>query len=208
MKQIILLMLSILVFSCGNKTNSSMDSSDTTIVDTLIADPPAMVVYIQPCDGITMKQAKKLASKLQTELNKYAKFEYTDVEVTDHINLPDSFLYKPRNRYWANKIIADMEKHLNRITIRVTDKDLSISAHGKYNYGILGLSKIPGNSSIVSTYRIKEKDLWKLAMHEFLHSQGLPHCKKDDIHCIMKDAKGKPDFSIKEKLCNDCSSTL
>lgn len=31
-----------------------------------------------------------------------------------------------------------------------------------------------------------------------------PHCPKDSSHCIIKDAKGKADFSNKNDLCGYC----
>lgn len=83
------------------------------------------------------------------------------------------------------------------------------SRHGHYNYGIMGFSLRPGDACVVSTYRLKRKDdLWKVMMHEFLHSRGLPHCKKDDVKCLMQDAHSKNTFYMKHGLCEDCKKTL
>lgn len=43
---------------------------------------------------------------------------------------------------------------------------------------------------------------------EFLHSRGLPHCKKDDLKCLMQDAYGKNTFYMKNGLCQDCQKSL
>lgn len=43
---------------------------------------------------------------------------------------------------------------------------------------------------------------------EFLHSRGLPHCKKDDLKCLMQDAHGKNTFYMKNGLCQDCQKSL
>lgn len=81
--------------------------------------------------------------------------------------------------------------------------------HGQYNYGIMGLSFRPGDACVVSTFRLKRKDdLWKVTIHEFLHSRGLPHCKKDDLKCLMQDAHGKNTFYMKNGLCQDCQKSL
>ena len=64
------------------------------------------------------------------------------------------------------------------VTIGLMHRDISTSIHGQYNYGIMGLSFRSGDACVVSTFRLKRKDdLWKVTIHEFLHSRGLPHCK-------------------------------
>ena len=95
------------------------------------------------------------------------------------------------------------------VTIGLTHRDISTSIHGQYNYGIMGLSFRPGDACVVSTFRLKRKDdLWKVTIHEFLHSRGLPHCKKDDLKCLMQDAHGKNTFYMKNGLCQDCQKSL
>ena len=90
-----------------------------------------------------------------------------------------------------------------------TGQEKSTSIHGQYNYGIIGLSFRPGDACVVSTYRLKKKDdLWKVTMHEFLHSRGLPHCKKDNPKCLMQDAHGKNTFYMKHGLCDDCKKVI
>ena len=75
------------------------------------------------------------------------------------------------------------------VTIGLTHQDISTSIHGHYNYGIMGLSFRPGDACVVSTFRLKRKDdLWKVTIHEFLHSRGLPHCKTNAPKCLMQDA--------------------
>ena len=51
-------------------------------------------------------------------------------------------------------------------------------------------------------------DLWKVTIHEFLHSRGLPHCKKNAPKCLMQDAHGKNTFYMKHGLCEDCKNSL
>ena len=95
------------------------------------------------------------------------------------------------------------------VVIGLTNKDISTSIHGQFNYGIMGLSYTPGNSCVVSTYRLKRKDdLWKVTMHEFLHSRGLPHCLDDNSSCIMQDAHGHNTFYRKFTICKRCRTLL
>ena len=95
------------------------------------------------------------------------------------------------------------------VTIGLTHRDISTSIHGQYNYGIMGLSFRPGDACVVSTFRLKRKDdLWKVTIHEFLHSRGLPHCKKNAPKCLMQDAHGKNTFYMKHGLCEDCKNSL
>ena len=95
------------------------------------------------------------------------------------------------------------------VTIGLTHQDISTSIHGQCNYGIMGLSFRPGDACVVSTFRLKRKDdLWKVTIHEFLHSRGLPHCKKNAPKCLMQDAHSKNTFYMKNGLCQDCQNSL
>ncbi len=94
----------------------------------------------------------------------------------------------------------------------MTETDISCTVHGVQDFGVLGLSYLghKSNACVVSTLRLKDKkDLWKLMAHEFTHgyfSKG--HCKADDPHCIMQDAKKKPNFAIKDSLCSVCKEEI
>ncbi len=116
-------------------------------------------------------------------------------------------------RFRADSLIKYLDnKNRNEFTIGVTKSDISCTIHGVKDFGVLGLSFLghKHNACVVSTFRLKnEKDLWKLMAHEFTHgyfSKG--HCKADDPHCIMQDAKKKPNFAIKDSLCNICREEI
>ena len=192
--------------SSGKKTNSTEDDSDT-----LCTCPPESFVHIdlQPFGDFTQKEANQLKEELEKHL---APIYLSEIEVLPKKDIPASCLYKPRNRYWAGKILG-LLKQQNQgsdfVTIGLTHRDISTSIHGNYNYGIMGFSFRPGNACVVSTFRLKRKDdLWKVTTHEFLHSRGLPHCKKDDLKCLMQDAHGKNTFYMKNRLCQDCQNAL
>lgn len=198
----------ILMSSCssGKKTSSTEDDSDT-----LCTCPPESFVHIdlQPLGDFTQKEANQLKEELEKHL---APIYLSEIEVLPKKDIPASCLYKPRNRYWAGKILGFLKQQnqgSDFVTIGLTHRDISTSIHGNYNYGIMGLSFRPGNTCVVSSFRLKRKDdLWKVTTHEFLHSRGLPHCKKDNPKCLMQDAHGKNTFYIKHGLCEDCEKTL
>lgn len=198
----------ILMSSCSSekKTSSTEDDSDT-----LCTCPPESFVHIdlQPLGDFTLKEANQLKEELEKHL---VPIYLSEIEVLPKKDIPASCLYKPRNRYWAGKILGFLKQHnqgSDFVTIGLTHRDISTSIHGNYNYGIMGLSFRPGNACVVSTFRLKRKDdLWKVTIHEFLHSRGLPHCKKDELKCLMQDAHGKNTFYMKNGLCQDCQKSL
>ena len=201
-------MIIILMSSCSSwkKTSSTEDDSDT-----LCTCPPESYVHIdlQPFGDFTQKEANQLKEELEKHL---VPIYLSEIEVLPKKDIPASCLYKPRNRYWAGKILGFLKQQnqgSDFVTIGLTHRDISTSIHRQYNYGIMGLSFLPGEACVVSTYRLKRKDdLWKVTIHEFLHSRGLPHCKKDDLKCLMQDAHGKNTFYMKHGLCEDCKKTL
>lgn len=198
----------ILMSSCSSwkKTSSTEDDSDT-----LCICPPESYVHIdlQPFGDFTQKEANQLKEELEKHL---VPIYLSEIEVLPKKDIPASCLYKPRNRYWAGNILGFLKQQnqgSDFVTIGLTHRDISTSIHGNYNYGIMGLSFRPGNACVVSTFRLKRKDdLWKVTTHEFLHSRGLPHCKKDDLKCLMQDAHGKNTFYMKNGLCQDCQKSL
>ena len=198
----------ILMSSCSSwkKTSSTEDDSDT-----LCTCPPESYVHIdlQPFGDFTQKEANQLKEELEKHL---VPIYLSEIEVLPKKDIPASCLYKPRNRYWAGNILGFLKQQNQEsdfVTIGLTHRDISTSIHGNYNYGIMGLSFRPGNVCVVSTFRLKRKDdLWKVTTHEFLHSRGLPHCKKDDLKCLMQDAHGKNTFYMKHGLCEDCKNSL
>lgn len=79
----------------------------------------------------------------------------------------------------------------------------------------MGLGFCLGKSCVVSTFRLKHtnqnihlKRLQKVAVHEFGHNLGLPHCK--DKKCVMTDAVEsiKTIDNVQLALCNKCQREL
>ena len=202
---ILITILAINLTSC-NKSVEQPISED--ISDSICTDPEyPLVIHLQPLGDFSQSKAEQLERDLKQHL--FPIYPYT-IQVDPNIDLPKSAYYSPKNRYWAEGILKYLEQQSDEVVvIGLTNKDISTSIHGQFNYGIMGLSYTPGNSCVVSTYRLKRKDdLWKVTMHEFLHSRGLPHCLDDNSSCIMQDAHGHNTFYRKFTICERCRTLL
>jgi len=84
------------------------------------------------------------------------------------------------------------------------------------HWGIFGLGLRPGESSVVSTFRLyrytdeagMKKRLRKVVMHELGHNLGLPHCPNPE--CFMRDAK-EAMWTVDEAteyLCEKCKRKI
>lgn len=149
--------------------------------------------------------------------------------------LPAKELYKEAftevksPRYRADKMINFQKKNKSDsldFVLGLTSKDISVTKKDKWgkiktptykyaDWGIMGLAYCPGNSCIVSTFRIQHSNpkthftrFKKVAVHEFGHNLGLPHCP--DKTCVMTDAveSVKTIDNAKLALCNDCKNLL
>ena len=108
----------------------------------------------------------------------------------------------------------------------VTSKDISTTKRNsdgttktpesKYSdWGIFGLGYRPGQSCVVSTFRIKhaEHDVFvsrmeKISIHEIGHNMGLKHCETEN--CVMQDAVEtiKTVDNVSNQLCTNCIDQL
>lgn len=148
------------------------------------------------------------AKIIQKEVESFYHIKVTSVQRAD---LP-RLAYEPiRKRYKAGEILDYLINAYPEYTVlAITSKDIAMSKHGNYDWGILGYSIVGRGVSVVSTHRIKSRDLLvKVAIHEFGHGQGLPHCNSANP-CVMKDAKGKGrTLSHQPKaLCINCKTKL
>lgn len=109
----------------------------------------------------------------------------------------------------ADKILKKYRSE-KRIVL-LTNKDICVNEYGIFGYGYK-----PGNTSIVSTFRIsKNKKLLKdriekILLHEIGHNFGLNHCESFNNFCFMNSAKHSIKTIDKERifLCENCLSKL
>ena len=132
-------------------------------------------------------------------------------------------------RYRADSLLLDLRENRQDsidIVIGITTKDISTTkrdARGKVkspkskylDWGIFGLGNNPGNSCVISTFRLHTANanlfmsrIQKIAVHEIGHTMGLDHCETDN--CVMQDAVETINTIDNEgyQLCERCSEKI
>ena len=204
----VLLLCGIAAFAgCSSDVSNNQENVDDDDISCLC--PP--LISLQPYGNYTEKEASLLGKELEKLLFDLFNVEI-ECDVLPSLPLPDSLLNDSRTRYRADKIIRTMSPKANKhnIFIGLTHRDISCSVHGKADWGVQGLSLIPGKACVASTFRVRNMREFPLVVcHEFIHTYfNYGHCPKDDPHCLMQDAKGHPNFKGKKGLCEYCQSKL
>lgn len=134
--------------------------------------------------------------------------------------LPAAAWYPARRRYRADRLLDFLRPRLAAPATRilgVTTVDISTSAHGRADWGILGLGDLAGTACVISTFRCRRgaRDQahvdWRMVttcVHEIGHTLGLEHCP--DAACLMADARGSV-FTVDHTtghLCARCRARL
>lgn len=126
--------------------------------------------------------------------------------------LPKRALNFSKTRYRADSLLRFLSQQTikGNVTIGLTSNDISTTKNGKQDWGVMGLGYCPGRACIASTFRLKNKNkaeqLFKVAIHELGHTQGLPHC--DEKTCFMRDADGKNPTDDEKAFCKKCKKYL
>lgn len=180
------------------------------------------VVGVQAYSGFSANKTKIVAKTIDSIYN------VKTIILPEKKIYTEAFVNIKSPRYRADSMIhiqkRNLPKNVNYI-IGLTDKDISTTKRidgkimlpeSRYNdWGIMGLGFCPGKSCVVSTFRLKHKNqklyyerLKKVAVHEFGHNLGLPHCKNKN--CVMTDAVESIATIDKEKLslCSECSNKI
>jgi len=180
------------------------------------------VVGVQAYSGFSANKTKIVAKTIDSIYN------VKTIILPEKKIYAEAFVNIKYPRYRADSIIhiqkRNLPKNVNYI-IGLTDKDISTTKRidgkimlpeSRYNdWGIMGLGFCPGKSCVVSTFRLKHKNqklyyerLKKVAVHEFGHNLGLPHCKNKN--CVMTDAVESITTIDKEKLslCSECKDKI
>ncbi|MCU0323504.1 MAG: matrixin family metalloprotease [Chitinophagaceae bacterium] len=186
-----LLFLFFLIVACNNPSSIKKQQINITI-------------SIQPFEDVGDEAIKYV----QASLKKY----YPYVEVKKNIPLPNQAYYAARKRYRADSLIRFLAKQTPKgfVTIGLTTEDISTTKNSLPDWGVMGLGYQPGLACIASTYRLSKTErkvqLFKVAIHELGHTQGLVHCAEK--FCYMRDAKGKNPTNEETQFCTSCSTKL
>lgn len=180
-------------------------------------------LVIQPYEGFPKQQTDFLQQNIE---NFYA----LKTIFLKEIPLPkNAFTNYKAPRYRADNLIRFQKKILlnkGDYIIGLTHKDICITKYNedgsvrkpvnKYtDFGIMGLAFCPGNSCIVSSFRLQHKNpkiffnrLQKVTLHEIGHNLDLPHCP--DVSCLMTDAVEniKTIDNAKLALCANCKNKI
>lgn len=198
-KKLLFILLAVLMLGGCKKTENANCTCPPTI-------------FLQPYDNYTQNEATQLSKVLEKKFLELYGVEF-EFEVLPNKKLSADLMNDSKSRYRADIIIDSLKKDASdhRIMIGLTHKDVSVLYKGRPDWGVLGLSIQGTNACVVSDFRLKNKkrDYWKVVTHEFTHTAcNYSHCPNDDPTCIMKDAKGKADFSNKVGFCKTCREKI
>jgi archaemetzincin len=208
--KIYIISLILLLVSCSKEKNN-------------IQENEKKIVGIQPYAKFSVDEAKLISFVIDSFYN-------LETKVLPSKELPKIAFTKIKSpRYRADSIIKIQNQNIPKdvyYVLGLTNEDISVTKNDKNgqilkpkwkycDFGIMGLAYRPGKSAIVSKFRIKSKNhktemtrLRKVAVHEFGHNLGLPHCP--DKNCVMTSAAEKLATIDNEKLalCNNCKKII
>ncbi|PUU70567.1 Zn-dependent protease [Flavobacterium sp. WLB] len=179
-----------IALSCTNRKNESNKNQK--------------VIVIQPLGSFKTQQAKKVFEEIKAINPK--------VVLRSNISFPENFYSKPRNRYRADSIIKSLKNNIGKdsVIVGLSNSDISTTKNEIKDWGVMGLGYRPGKACVVSDFRLsvknKNKQFYKLVLHELGHTAGLPHCAIKT--CLMRDAEGGNPLDEEKDFCNDCKSFL
>ncbi|MDR6158432.1 archaemetzincin [Chryseobacterium sp. SLBN-27] len=169
-----------------------------------VNEKEAVTILVQPFKDINSKDVELVVEEIRKI--------YPKIKVLEPIDFPDNSYYKPRNRYRADSIISFLSKNTkqNFVTIGLTAKDISATKGNIKDFGIMGLGFRPGTACVASSFRLnkdnRNEQLFKVAIHELGHTQGLKHCQEKK--CFMRDAEGKNPTDEETEFCKKCKQFL
>lgn len=189
---LLLLLLLTCLFSCEHKPVKIVKEKQPVIID------------IQPFEDLPVAYLDSIYSQLKSI--------YPEIEIKNAIPFPASSLNAFKTRHRADSLIIYLSKRTpeGHVTLGLTTLDISTVKGKISDYGVMGLGFCPGKACIASSFRLKKgrkiNQLFKIAIHELGHTQGLQHCPEKT--CFMRDAEGKNPTDEEIEFCKDCKAKL
>lgn len=163
-------------------------------------------LFLQPFDGLPSSTAQNVQEQLSLLYS-------GPIILRPSIPLPKNAVNLEREgRFHADTLIRFLSRQVGSsdLIIGLTNQDITTAKNGNSSWGIMGLGFCPGNACIASTHRLKGTNrlekLYKVAIHELGHTQGLPHCPVNS--CLMRDAEGKDHLNEEKEFCPSCKNFL
>jgi archaemetzincin len=203
----ILIIFIALLLSCnerhsdGNEIDMKYEKEKETV---------RLSIILQPFEGLPKSNTNHVAEQLKEIYS-------GDIIVNNSIPLPKNALNHDKTRYRADSLIRYLGTLVKdgQLIIGLTQNDISTNKGKDADWGVMGLGYSPGKSCIASTFRLKGKNrlnkLFKVAIHELGHTQGLArtktkHCPEKT--CLMRDAEGKDHLDELKMFCSKCKPIL
>jgi archaemetzincin len=179
-----------------------------------VAAPPSpLLLYVQPLGGeLPAADVALVREALSGILG-------IETRLSPRAELPAAAYYPPRRRYRAEKLLDFLDGRLPPDAARIlglTGVDISTTKGAVFDWGLLGLGRLDGASSVISEFRCRmrargpahaRERLAKVAVHEAGHTLGLPHCPNHG--CLMEDADGSVSTCDREyDFCARCRGLL
>jgi len=175
------------------------------------AAPLERVVSLVPLGPVRREFLEHITQELQARLN-------VRVRIEPPRELPREAWYAPRRRWRAEKLLDWLDANPPPgawKVLAVTEAEISTTKEDIVDWGIAGLGSLGGPSCVVSAHIYKKhskkkadllRRLGDLAVHEFGHTLGFPHCEEKG--CVMSDAKGKAISSADASSGRYCAKCL
>jgi archaemetzincin len=171
------------------------------------------LLYLQPLGGELPAEDVELVRRGLTALIGM------ETRLLPRVELPAVAFYPPRRRYRAEKLLDFLDGRLPPAGTRIlglTGVDISTTKGRFVDWGLLGLGRLAGASSVISEFRCRMRSpgpanarqrLAKVAVHEAGHTLGLQHCPTRG--CLMEDAEGQVATCDREyDFCQRCRGLL
>ena len=178
-----------------------------------IAGTKRGLLYLQPLGGELPTEDVELVRRALTEIIGM------ETRLLPRAELPAAAFYPPRRRYRAEKLLDFLDGRLPPDGTRIlglTGVDISTTKGRFTDWGLLGLGRLGGASSVISEFRCRRRSpgpanarerLAKVAVHEAGHTLGLEHCPTRG--CLMEDAEGQVATCDREyDFCPRCRGLL